>query len=138
VTKYEKRTDPGEQAVAEAAVNFLTVAHSDAAAIRQKLHEVVERAAPFTRPKGAHLVSNLAEEIVGGKGFAGPLMNVRTRGYESDYLGLLDHAMLLWAKGKDFYAYVHTYGTLSTPILTTSKNLERTSHCKLWKGKFYL
>jgi hypothetical protein len=55
--------------------------------------------------RGVHPVSSLEEEIAGGRGFAAALMKVRTRGYEDNYLQLLDQAMALWAKGKDFYQY---------------------------------
>lgn len=47
----------------------------------------------------------LEEEIVGGSGFAGPLMKLKTPGFEQDYLTLLDSAISLWAKGKNFCQY---------------------------------
>ncbi len=102
---YQDSTDPNEATVAEAAINLLITRYSDPNAIRQKLRAVVERAAPFNQPTQAHIVSSLEEEIVGGRGFAAPLMQLKARGYEQDYLLLLDCATSLWARGKDFYAY---------------------------------
>jgi hypothetical protein len=105
VASYQSNTDPQEAAVATAAINLLITGHSDAVAIRQKLRMLVERASPFTRVKGMHAVGPLEEEIVGGRGFAGPLMKLKTRGFEQDYLALLDSAISLWANGKNFYQY---------------------------------
>jgi hypothetical protein len=95
----------GDKLLAEAAAGLLITNHADAEAIRERLRLVVEGAAPFTPPQGAHAVSGLEEEILGSKSFAKPLMEVRTPGYEQQYLSLLDHSMALWVKGKEFYEY---------------------------------
>jgi hypothetical protein len=105
VASYQSSSDPQEALVATAALNLLITGHSDPVAIREKLRMVVEHASPFTPIKGMHMVSPLEEEIVGGRGFAAPLMRLKTRGFEQDYLALLDSAISLWAKGKDFYKY---------------------------------
>src|SRR5207253_2986547 len=88
-----------------AALDLLITGHSDPVAIREKLRMVTERASPFSHIRGVHAVGPLEEEIVGGRGFAGPLMKLKTPGFEQDYLTLLDSAISLWAKGKNFYQY---------------------------------
>lgn len=105
VASYKSSSDPQDAAVATAALDLLITGHSDPVAIREKLRMVIERASPFTQIKGPHAVGPLEEEIVGGRGFAGSLMKLKTRGFEQDYLALLDSAISLWAKGKDFYQY---------------------------------
>jgi hypothetical protein len=105
VASYQSSTDPQDAAVATAALNLLITGHSDAVAVKEKLRMVVEHASPFTPIKGLHAVGALEEEIVGGRGVAAPLMKLKARGFEQDYLALLDSAISLWAKGKDFYQY---------------------------------
>jgi hypothetical protein len=105
VASYKTSTDLQDAAVATAALNLLITGHSDPVAIREKLRMVIGRASPFTHIKGVHAVGPLEEEIVGRRGFAGPLMKLKTRGFEQDYLALLDSAVSLWAKGKTFYQY---------------------------------
>ena len=102
---FSASTNAGDATVADTATELLISAYSDPDAIRRRLRAVIERAVPFVTPAGAHAVSSLEEEITGGGGFAGPLGKVRTRGFEDDYLKLLDHAMQLWSKGKPFYQY---------------------------------
>ncbi|HXM92814.1 MAG TPA: hypothetical protein VOA64_00945 [Candidatus Dormibacteraeota bacterium] len=105
VTAYENSTDQNDAAVAVTALDMLITAHSDPTAIRQKLHLIIEGAAPFTQSRGVHAVGPLEHEIISDKPFARPLMKLKTRGFEQDYLQLLDCAASLWSKGKDFYAY---------------------------------
>jgi hypothetical protein len=104
-TAYENSTDPDEAAIAGTAVDLLITGHSDPTAIREKLRTIIERVAPFTPINEGHFVGPFEEEIIGGKSFAAPLMRLKARGFEQDYFQLLDSAALLWAKGKDFYAY---------------------------------
>jgi hypothetical protein len=105
IASCQSSTDRQDTAVAARALDLLITAHSDPVAIKEKLRMVVEYASPFTQTKGVHFVGPLEEEIAGGRGFAAPLMKLRTRGFEQDYLALLDSAIALWAKGKDFYPY---------------------------------
>ncbi|HEV3481800.1 MAG TPA: hypothetical protein VGR97_05660 [Candidatus Acidoferrales bacterium] len=104
-TVFENSPDPNEVTIAGTAVDLLITGHADPSAIRKKLETIVERAAPFTPTPGGHFVSPLEDEITLGKSFAAPLMKLRTRGFEQDYVKLLDSAALLWGKGKNFYAY---------------------------------
>ncbi len=94
-----------DEAVIDASVGLLIAVHSDPTAIRRRLSEVLTRATPFVPVTGAHPVSILEDELTGGRGFASPLFKVRIRGFEDDYLQLLDRAMQLWPKGKEFYPY---------------------------------
>lgn len=93
------------EGVIDASVGLLIAVHSDPAAIRRRVSEVLTRATPFVSISGVHPVSSLEEELTGGRGFASPLFKVRVRGFEDDYLQLLDRAMELWPKGKEFYPY---------------------------------
>jgi hypothetical protein len=105
VALYQSSTNQNDDGVATAALDLLITGHSDAVAIREKLRMLSERASPFIRVEGMHAVGPLEEEIVGGRGFAKPLMQLKTRGFEQDYLALLDSAISLWTKGKNFYQY---------------------------------
>lgn len=104
-TLYGNSTDPNDLEVLRTAQDALITGHGDSVSIRQKLQMVIESASPYSPIKGVHAVGPLEEEIVGDRGFAGPLMKLKTRGFEDDYLALLDSALSLWAKGKDFYQY---------------------------------
>jgi hypothetical protein len=94
-----------DEGVIDASVGLLIAVHSDPAAIRRRLSEVLARAMSFVSVSGVHPISSLEEELTGGRGFASPLFKVRVRGFEDDYLQLLDRAMELWPKGKEFYPY---------------------------------
>ncbi len=102
---YRGAASPGDREVAETAMALLITGHADAEAIRERLRHVVEHAAPLTMPRGAGVVGRLEDEIIFSKTYAKPLMELRVRGYEQDYLQLLDHAMALWTKGEKFYQY---------------------------------
>jgi len=102
---YQRAASPADKEVAESAMALLITGHADAEAIRERLRQVVEHAAPLTMPRGAGVVGRLEDEIISSKTYAKPLMELRVRGYEQDYLQLLDHAMALWAKGEKFYQY---------------------------------
>jgi hypothetical protein len=93
------------EGVIDPSVGLLIAIHSDPTAIRRRLSEILTRVMPFVPVSGVHPVSSLEEELTGGRGFASPLFKVRVRGFEDDYLRLLDRAMELWPKGKEFYPY---------------------------------
>lgn len=102
---YENAAHDDEKLLAHIANGLLITPHADGEAIRWRLRRVVESASAFIHPDGAHYVGKLEEEITHGKSFAKPLMELERPGYEQDYLRLLDEAMELWAKGKEYYAY---------------------------------
>jgi hypothetical protein len=102
---YATSSDPNARSVAEVAFDLLITGHSDPNAIRGRIRAIIERAAPFTPPAGGHFVNALESEVIVERSFAAPLMKLRTRGFEEDYLQLLDSTALLWGKGKSFYAY---------------------------------
>ena len=99
----DSKTDD-ERNLAYAANSLLVTSHGNADAIRWRLRQVGDRAAAFIRPVGVHSVGDLEEELH-SKGFARPLLELKHRGYEQDYLELIDRAMSVWAKGNEFYAY---------------------------------
>ncbi len=94
-----------ESRLADIANGLLITNHADPDAIRNRLKQIVDHAAAFTRPEGVHSVSDLEDEISHDKRFAKPLMDLKYSGYEEDYLNFLDQAMEIWARGKDFQAY---------------------------------
>ncbi len=105
VKRYQGTANAADRAVAESATDLLIVRHADGGEIRKRLRQVVERAAPFTIPKGAHVVGPLEAEITTDSTYAKALTQLREGGYEQDYLKLLDQALALWAKGEKFYQY---------------------------------
>ena len=102
---YENAAHDDEKLLAHIANGLLITPHADGEAIRWRLRQVVESASAFIHPDGAHYVGKLEDEITHGKSFAKPLMELERPGYEQDYLLLLDEAIELWAKGKEYYAY---------------------------------
>jgi hypothetical protein len=105
VVSYENATDPNDKSVSTTATNLLITGHSDKNAIKRKLEMIIKYASPFKQVKGVHPVGPLEEEILGSNSFAKPLMELKTRGFEQDFLELLDTASRVWAKGKNYYPY---------------------------------
>jgi hypothetical protein len=107
VSKFKYSADVGERKLSHIANGLLVTAHADADAIRWRLQEIVRRVGAFIRPRGGgvHGVGDLEDEITFGKTFAKPLMDLKHPGYEEDYLKLLDEAMGVWAKGKEYHEY---------------------------------
>ncbi len=101
--KYKDSTD--ERKLAHIANGLLVTTHADADAIRWRLQQIVERAGAHIQARGVHNVGDLEDEISHSKTFAKPLMDLKYPGYEQDYLKLLDEAMKIWARGKEFHAY---------------------------------
>jgi hypothetical protein len=105
VTKYEAAATQADRSVAETATALLITRHADNDSIRKRLLGVVERAGPFTMPRGSHSVSTFEDEIAGGGTYAKPLTELRAGGFEQEFLRLLDQALVLWKKGAEFYQY---------------------------------
>ena len=105
--KYKDSADYSEKELAHIANGLLIKTHADGDAIRWRLRQVVERSAAVTLSAEGdiHNVSNLIGEILFDKTFAKPLMELKSAGYEKDYCNLLDEAMEIWAKGKEFHEY---------------------------------
>lgn len=106
VEKYKDNVEDGEKKIAHIANGLLITTHADADAIRWRLQQVVERASAFIqKTHDVHWVNDLEDEISHSKTFARPLMELKYNGYENDYLSLLENAMGIWARGKEFHAY---------------------------------
>ena len=103
--QYKDSTDEGEKKLANIANGLLITTHADADSIRWRLQQIVARVGAFIQRTGVHSVGDLEEEISHGKSFAKPLMELKYPGYEQDYLKLLQEAMKVWARGKEFHAY---------------------------------
>ena len=104
-SKYQRGASQADRTVAEAATALLIARHADEESIRERLRDVIKRAAPFTEPRGTHVVGAFEDEITVGGTYAKPLTELRAGGFEQDYLRLLDHALVLWKKGDKFYQY---------------------------------
>jgi len=102
---YQDSIEATEKNLAHRANSLLITSHANSNAIRWRLFQLLERAAPFTPPSGAHMVSDIEAELGHGKTFAKPLMDLKQPGYEENYLDLLNNAMKIWAKGSEFHAY---------------------------------
>lgn len=102
---YKGSENEDEKRLAYIANGLLITFNGDIEAIKWRLHEIVQRAAEFTRTSGAHGVGALEEEIEHSKSFAKPLMELKYHGHEQEYLNLLEGAMDIFARGKGFHAY---------------------------------
>ncbi|MCP6719816.1 MAG: hypothetical protein KJI72_00615 [Patescibacteria group bacterium] len=102
---YKESKNEDEKKLAYIANGLLITSQGDAEAIKWRLREVVQRAAAFIRLPGMHKVNSLEEEIEHSKSFAKPLMDLKHHGYEPDYLKLLEEAMGVFARSKEFQAY---------------------------------
>jgi hypothetical protein len=102
---YSESKDSVEAAISNTATDLLISEYADADSIRKKLRAVIEKASPLSRPHSANAIDAQEHEITIGRVFVKPLMELRIPGFEQDYLKLLDQALILWAKGKEFYDY---------------------------------
>lgn len=105
VKLYKETKNVDNKTLFNVANGLLITAYSDKDSVEWRLKEIAARAVAFVAPRGCHSVGDIEEEISHGKSFAKPLMELKQSGFEKDYLDLLDEAMNLWAKGKEFYAY---------------------------------
>lgn len=107
-TLYGNSKDGEEKPLAETANGLLITSFSDRDAIVWRLAEIVKRAASYIdEPSyvGARGVSAIESELRFEKTFAKPLMSLKDPGFQTEYLDLLDSAMSVWSKGKDFQSY---------------------------------
>ena len=106
--RYNTVADENQQSLANVANGLLIASHTNAAAIRWRLKEVAVRVAAPSRPPGhariSRTVSDLENETF-GKTFAKPLMELKERGFEADFLDLLGEAIRIWGGGNEFRAY---------------------------------
>jgi hypothetical protein len=105
--RFELSADGDERELAMIANGLLITKYSEEEAVKWRLREVVCRATGFVSPvgKGAHQVGELEEEIVFGRKFATPLMQVKDPRYLKEYLHLLDEALAIWARGTEYQEY---------------------------------
>ena len=96
-----------EKEIAYAANGLLITAHGDKEALTWRLSEIKKRATTFTPPHSgfAHMIGPTEEELRHGKPFARPLIELKKSGFENEYLEILDNAIEVWGRGKDFQTY---------------------------------
>lgn len=94
-----------ERRLAQSANASLITSHIDSDAVRWRLAQLELRAAPIVKRKRMSALSALEGEISFTKEFAQPLMLLAQRGYEVEFLRLLENATLLWGRGTDFQPY---------------------------------
>ncbi len=104
-TLYKVSKDDTERLLGYTANGLLITQYADAESIQWRLHEVLNRAAPFSKEEGMHSVGDFEDEITHSHNFARPLMELKSTEHTKSYLDLLDNAMKIWARGKDFHAY---------------------------------
>ncbi len=104
-SQYEKSDKQIEVDLAHLANGLLITAHADSEAIKWRLNQILERVAPLVQQHGVHSVGPVEDEITHTHTFAKPLMQLSHRGYEENYLKLLEGGMEIWAKGEKFHAY---------------------------------
>lgn len=106
--RYKRSREGGKVTLTRIANGLLITKYGDDAAVKWRLRQVVDRAAAFVRPRGSRggrKIDELEHELSFGKEFAQPLMGLEDSGYEEEYLKLLDEAMSIWAKGKEYHEY---------------------------------
>jgi hypothetical protein len=96
-----------ERHLAEIANALLITSHADRAAVHWRLAQLEARAAPIEKRKRkrARALSSLEGEVSFEKTFAQPLMLLSQRGYEVDFLRLLEKATIFWGGGVTSHAY---------------------------------
>lgn len=105
IKDYKNNTGVAEKKLIEVANALLITSHNNKNAISWRMKEIIKRVAPLTQLKGVRSINDLVEEVRHGKSFAKPLMELKYKGYENDYLKLLDDAMITWNKGKEYQEY---------------------------------
>ncbi|MCK9393219.1 DNA repair protein RadA [bacterium] len=103
--KYKDNENNEERKIAYIANGLLITDYTDDDSIKWRLDQLVKKAAAFIEKRGTHSVDDLEEEISYSKTFAKPLMNLKSLGYESNYLKLLEDAMEIWSRGVEFHKY---------------------------------
>ena len=104
--QFNKSKVLSEKRLADIANGLLIIKHDDDESIRWRVKEVVDRAAPLKIEDGVHGVGELEDEVRFSQSFAKPLMELKTKGYESLYLEILEDALKLWEKNTDYQHYV--------------------------------
>jgi hypothetical protein len=105
--KYINSDKEDDKQIAYTANGLLITLHADKEAISWRLKEIKNRAIAFVRPQSghAHMIGPEEEELRHGKPFAKPLTELKSLGFEEQYLEILDSAIEIWSKGSDFHTY---------------------------------
>jgi len=96
-----------EDDIALKANALLVVSHGNTEAIKWRLNEIKKRVFTFKEnsSRKAHNVENRENELRWDKKFAKPLFELKIRGFENDYLSLLEDSINVWSRGEEFHAY---------------------------------
>lgn len=96
-----------EKDIAYVANSLLITSHAKKEAVLWRLEEIKKRATAYITPRsgGVHNVSHIENELRHDKPFAKPLSELKHSGFEDKYLELLDSAIEVWGRGKEFHEY---------------------------------
>lgn len=107
-TSYSESENEDEKEIVVAANGLLVTKYSDSDAINWRLEQLKSRVGQSTPRPRSGVVRNVTDfdhELNYGKEFAKPLMELKQRGFEEQYLVLLDKALEVWALGEEYHAY---------------------------------
>jgi hypothetical protein len=104
---YIDSKDNDESELARVANELLITVYAKRDAVAWRLEQIKKRITPYTEPPVGvvHEVGLLDEEMQYKKPFAKALLALNKRGFEKDYLELLDLSVSVWGRGKGFYRY---------------------------------
>jgi len=104
---YIESENEREREIAHVANGLLITNHGDKKAVTWRIEEIIARAFPFISPVSGHVhtVGPREDELQHDKPFAKPLSELKFAGFEDEYLNMLEKAMDIWNRGKDFHAY---------------------------------
>jgi hypothetical protein len=104
---YVNNGNDKEKEIAHIANGLLITAHGAADAITWRLEKIKERAFSFIMPRSgeAHSIGPFENELQHDKPFAKPLLELKYLGSEKKYLDMLDSAIEVWGRGKEFEPY---------------------------------
>lgn len=104
---YVNSNNDNEKDIAYTANGILITSHAKREAVIWRIEQIKQRAVAFTTPRSGqvHNVGPTENELRHDKPFAKPLSGLKHLGFENEYLVLLDSAIDVWSRGKEFHTY---------------------------------
>lgn len=106
--EYSGSTNEDEKSIAASANGLLITKYSDVDAINWRLQQLKDRVGESPRRPRSGVVRDTTpfdRELNYGKEFAKSLMELKQKGFEAQYLDLLDTALEVWTRGESYYPY---------------------------------
>ena len=134
---YVNSESSDEKQIAETANGLLITIHGDKDALLWRIKEIKNRVVSYIPPRsgGVYNVGPVDEELRHNKPFAKPLIEFRLPGFEEDYLGMLDYAMTVYAKGADYFTYSQYIWDIVRAYFDSLKEYKKYEPLKLLEAK---